>query len=228
MHSKINQILREFAAQPLGIQGVVLVSTQGQPLTEAIGLDYDSTLIMAGVMLQLAERTQEEFRWQDIQQISVHAEEGYIILISCSEEVFLLVKTVNAPSGFLERDINRTVKKLQIVLSTPEGAAVDYDADEFSELRQVLDDNSVGNAHKPKTKSQLEPDFIQYCQQELAEFIGPIATLVCQRTLLQNPQFLAGEFIKELAQKIPDSQQSLEFQRRVLSSTHWQKESILP
>ncbi|NES22711.1 MAG: serine/threonine protein kinase [Symploca sp. SIO3E6] len=64
---------------------------------------------------------------------------------------------------------------------------------------------------------QIEPDFIQHCQQELAEFIGPISTIVCQRTLAKNPAFSATEFVDALAKQIPNQQQAVEFQQRLLS-----------
>jgi len=65
--------------------------------------------------------------------------------------------------------------------------------------------------------SQLDPDFIQHCQLELAEFIGPISTIVCQRTLVNNPELSATEFVDALAKQIPNQQQAVEFQQRLLS-----------
>lgn len=68
-----------------------------------------------------------------------------------------------------------------------------------------------------QTPSQIDQDFISRCQQELAELIGPIASIICQRTLAQNPGLSAPEFVETLAKKIPNPKQSLEFQQRLLS-----------
>lgn len=113
-------ILQEFAAKPIGIQGVVLVSLEGHPLTSPIGIDYNSALIMAGTMLYLAKSTQEEFNWQRVENISVRGQQGHVILAACSPEVFLLVKAGKAVTGLLEGEINRTVKKLKPLLKPPE------------------------------------------------------------------------------------------------------------
>ncbi|MEW6491555.1 MAG: serine/threonine-protein kinase [Cyanobacteriota bacterium] len=77
--------------------------------------------------------------------------------------------------------------------------------------------SSLAPTTPPPTESQLAPDFIERCQQELAEYIGPIASIICKRTLAQNPNLSATQFIEALAQKISNSQQALEFQQRLRS-----------
>jgi hypothetical protein len=69
----------------------------------------------------------------------------------------------------------------------------------------------------PETISQLDPQFIKRCQQELAEFIGPIAAIICQRTLAKNSQLSTVELVEALAKQIPNPKQAQEFQRRLLS-----------
>jgi predicted regulator of Ras-like GTPase activity (Roadblock/LC7/MglB family) len=115
---KIERILQELIAKPIGIQGVALVSDEGQPIFPPMGMDKNSTLIMAGSMLYLAKSTQDEFNWSTIETISVRAQEGYIILTICNRNNFLLVKAGKALSGLLEGEINRTVEKLQLELQT--------------------------------------------------------------------------------------------------------------
>jgi predicted regulator of Ras-like GTPase activity (Roadblock/LC7/MglB family) len=113
---KIEKILQELTAKPIGIQGVALVSAEGQPIISPIGIDKNSTLIMAGSMLYLAKSTQDELHWPTIESISVRAQEGHVILANCNPDVFLLVKAGKALSGLLEGEINRTVEKLQVAL----------------------------------------------------------------------------------------------------------------
>ncbi len=69
----------------------------------------------------------------------------------------------------------------------------------------------------PQIQSRLDPSFLNRCKQELAELIGPIAPVICQRTLTRNPEISATEFVEALAKQIPDSKQSREFQRRLIS-----------
>jgi hypothetical protein len=69
----------------------------------------------------------------------------------------------------------------------------------------------------PQIEPELQQDFINHCKQELAELIGPIASIICQRTLIQSPGISEVEFVKAVAKKIPDQKKALEFQRRLLS-----------
>jgi eukaryotic-like serine/threonine-protein kinase len=58
----------------------------------------------------------------------------------------------------------------------------------------------------------LNSDFVERCQQKLTEFIGPIATIVCQQALQQKPSS-EHDFIKNLAQQIPNGQDAGTFQQ---------------
>ena len=62
----------------------------------------------------------------------------------------------------------------------------------------------------------ISEEFIERCRQELAEFIGPMANIVCKRTLKQNPRISRREFCSALAKTINDPQQAGEFQQRLL------------
>ncbi len=66
------------------------------------------------------------------------------------------------------------------------------------------------------TERNLSPEFVHQCRRELAEFIGPIATIICDRTLANNPYLSNSEFVRALAERIPDSQSSQQFQQKLL------------
>ncbi|VEP16980.1 hypothetical protein H1P_520021 [Hyella patelloides LEGE 07179] len=70
------------------------------------------------------------------------------------------------------------------------------------------------NTQTLNTKSGLE--FISLCQELLSKSVGPIGSVICQRTLSQNPNLNCQEFVENLAQKIPDSQQSQQFEQTLL------------
>ena len=69
----------------------------------------------------------------------------------------------------------------------------------------------------PQVASQIDPSFTSRCKQELAELIGPIASIICQRTLSQNPGLSATEFVEALAKQIPNPKQALAFKQRLLT-----------
>lgn len=62
--------------------------------------------------------------------------------------------------------------------------------------------------------SKISPEFIERCRRELAEFIGPMANIICQRAVKQNPSMTESELYHSLAQSISNPQQAKEFQQR--------------
>jgi serine/threonine protein kinase len=58
--------------------------------------------------------------------------------------------------------------------------------------------------------------FLQTCQQELAECIGPIASILCQRTLAQRPEWAERDFVEALAAHIQDAAAARQFRQRLL------------
>lgn len=66
-----------------------------------------------------------------------------------------------------------------------------------------------------QSDSPLSPEFIERCRQELAEFIGPMANIVCKRAVKQNPHMSESELSAVLAKTISNPQQAKEFQQRL-------------
>ena len=68
-------------------------------------------------------------------------------------------------------------------------------------------------------KSQTQPvnsfkhGFIKRCQEQLAYHIGPIASLIIEETLAENPDILPDEFVRLLAREITDFQAAFEFKQ---------------
>jgi predicted regulator of Ras-like GTPase activity (Roadblock/LC7/MglB family) len=115
--AEVAKILQELAEKPLAIEGIMLVSPQGQPLTDSIGMEHNSALILAGTMLYLANNTKEELSWSDLEQIAIRSPQGHLILTPCSDQAFLLVKTGKTITGLLEGDIEKTRSKLAKILA---------------------------------------------------------------------------------------------------------------
>ncbi|MFN7566544.1 MAG: roadblock/LC7 domain-containing protein [Microcystis sp.] len=115
--AEIAKILEELAEKPIAIEGIMLVSPQGQALTDSIGMPQNSALILAGTMIYLANNTKEELSWFDVEQIAIRSPQGHLILTPCSDQAFLLVKTGKTITGLLEGEIQKTRSKLAKILS---------------------------------------------------------------------------------------------------------------
>ncbi|BAZ68755.1 serine/threonine protein kinase [Fischerella sp. NIES-4106] len=71
--------------------------------------------------------------------------------------------------------------------------------------------------HNQQQITSLNATFIQRCQDALAFYIGPIASLIVEDTLAENPQTTPYQFVELLAREIPESEAALEFTRRLFS-----------
>lgn len=249
----IETLLNDFVSASTEIQGAVMVSPQGQLLTHPIGLSETSTSIMAGSMLQLAGCVSEQCHWNAVDWVTIQALEGYLILTQCLQDIFLLIRSQDVPSGYLLHYIHHYLDRLRTSLRAP-----DHDATVVQlsyRPTELINQASVGTLMPPITNGanasshaanrtnpphptsngaqptpyvpsissaptlpiHLDEFEIAYCQKELAEIIGPIASLICDRTLTQNPNLRLMDFVNALAQQIPDSQKALDFQKRILS-----------
>ncbi|MBN3961271.1 serine/threonine-protein kinase [Nostoc sp. NMS8] len=63
----------------------------------------------------------------------------------------------------------------------------------------------------------LQPAFIKHCQQQLAYHIGPMANLIIEEILAQNPNISPDQFIELLAREIPSFQAAFEFKKSLFS-----------
>jgi serine/threonine protein kinase len=77
------------------------------------------------------------------------------------------------------------------------------------------------NLQQPSFRNQQKPSlnaaFIQRCQQELAYYIGPIASLVVEEVLTENTNISPYQFVELLAQEIPEASAAFEFKRCLCS-----------
>ncbi|MDJ0508466.1 MAG: roadblock/LC7 domain-containing protein [Crocosphaera sp.] len=121
--STIEPILQDLAMKAIGIQGIALVSQEGQPLSVPIGFDKDTTSIIAGTMLYLAQTTENELNWQNVEMISLRSQDGHLILACCNTDTYLLVKAGKVLTGLLEAEISRTVKKIRETLQSRDSSA---------------------------------------------------------------------------------------------------------
>lgn len=62
----------------------------------------------------------------------------------------------------------------------------------------------------------IEAEFVNLCKKLLAEYIGPVAPILCKKTLAKNANSTREEFVEILAKKISDPQQATEFRQKAL------------
>lgn len=62
----------------------------------------------------------------------------------------------------------------------------------------------------------VEAEFIAVCQKLLAEYIGPVAPIICKKTLAKKPNLTRAQFVEILTQKISDPNQAREFKQAIL------------
>ncbi|MGL5880779.1 MAG: hypothetical protein ACRC2V_23795, partial [Xenococcaceae cyanobacterium] len=66
-----------------------------------------------------------------------------------------------------------------------------------------------------RDRPSLDPNFIKFCQQELAFAIGPIAKLIVPEVLEKNPDISARQLASILESYITESQLAQKFNQRL-------------
>ncbi|MEH1826981.1 MAG: serine/threonine-protein kinase [Nostoc sp.] len=64
---------------------------------------------------------------------------------------------------------------------------------------------------------EISDSFVNQCERELANFIGPIAKFIVQKAVKSSGHISRAEFVKVLASQIPEPQKALQFEQRLLS-----------
>lgn len=64
--------------------------------------------------------------------------------------------------------------------------------------------------------SPLNPKVMERWERELAEFIGPIAPMICRRVAAQNPKISEADFVNLLAQQISSPKDAQAFRQRFI------------
>jgi eukaryotic-like serine/threonine-protein kinase len=118
-------------------------------------------------------------------------------------------RPANAESLLAElEEIQCELQASPSVLTLPQTASIPA----FNIDRQHSQEHLLANSLRTDLIPQLSTEFVDRCQQQLTEFIGPIAAVVCQKTLQQKPKS-ENDFIKSLAKEIPSDKDAGEFQQ---------------
>jgi hypothetical protein len=134
-----------------------------------------------------------------------------------------ITKWDDSDEAFLEvvRGIKKAILELQQQTSEaanilpPQPKAPTFSPEMKTDSESVVVTFSASNI---ENSPLIAPEFLKYCQQELTRYIGPMASLILQDTLAENPQLSSEQLIKALANEIPNSEQARAFTRNLLSA----------
>ncbi|MBG1262770.1 serine/threonine-protein kinase [Nostoc commune] len=73
------------------------------------------------------------------------------------------------------------------------------------------------NGRIKEQQPSLQRAFLKRCQQELAYHIGPMANLVMEEILAENPYISPDQFIELITREIPDFKAAFEFKKSLFS-----------
>ncbi|GAB4540253.1 MAG: hypothetical protein Tsb0014_31320 [Pleurocapsa sp.] len=62
----------------------------------------------------------------------------------------------------------------------------------------------------------VDAEFVDICKHLLAEYIGPVAQILCKKTIAKNPHLNRRQLVEILAAKIPKAKQVEEFKKILL------------
>lgn len=79
-------------------------------------------------------------------------------------------------------------------------------------LNQLLNETN----NPTRQLSFVNPAFVERCQQELTNYIGPIASFLVKEVLSKNADISSQMLVEALAARISNPQQVIEFRRRLL------------
>ncbi|MGF1487719.1 MAG: roadblock/LC7 domain-containing protein [Prochloraceae cyanobacterium] len=111
----ITNTLENFVRQTPDVQGALLVSSDGLPISSVIptSLDEERTSAMSAAMLSMGDRIARDLSRGTVDRILVEGSKGYSILVGCTEEIILLVlASQEAKKGILFLSIKGLVQQL--------------------------------------------------------------------------------------------------------------------
>lgn len=152
---------------------------------------------------------------------------SHYLVLSAEQHVQIekILKEFVGPIGpiLLQQSLTQVSSAKELVdnllLHLPQNQHLEFQRRSIASLQKELIVQTQPRVPIPPTlKAQaINDSFVNRCQQELTDLIGPMGTLIVQRTIRSHPQFSLEEFVETLAAKIPNPQKATEFRRRLLS-----------
>ncbi len=111
----LSDVIKQFVSGTPNIQAAALVTSDGLPLASVLpgSMDEDRTAAMSAAILSLGERIGQELARGTIERIVVEGDKGYSVMVSCGQDVVLLVLAEKeAKQGLLFLEVKRLSQKL--------------------------------------------------------------------------------------------------------------------
>lgn len=124
------------------------------------------------------------------------------------------------PIGKLEVPISPPIilDDLPATVFNPEFQAMSAISQSYNQPGEIIfsSPNLPSNPQSGQIEQQqpsLQPAFIKHCQQGLAYHIGPIANLIIEEILEENPYISPDQFVELIAREIPNFKAAFEFKK---------------
>lgn len=112
----MTKILKELQKGTPDIEASAIVSVDGLIMASALPQDVeeDRVAAMSAAMLSLGERTAQELNRGKLDQVFIHGQEGYVLLMNAGEDAVLTtLVTKDAKLGLIFLDMKRAVDELE-------------------------------------------------------------------------------------------------------------------
>ncbi len=116
---RLNQLLSTFHTSTPDIEGSAVITNDGLIITSHLpaSMEEERVAAMAAAMLSLGDRTADELRRGELEQVYVQGGQGYVLLRRATSEALVLVLTTKkAKLGLVFLDVGRLVKGIGEVL----------------------------------------------------------------------------------------------------------------
>ncbi|WP_442854717.1 protein kinase domain-containing protein [Fischerella sp. PCC 9605] len=113
-------------------------------------------------------------------------------------------------------DLNELVENFRFYL--PQHQQLEFEKQVMFLLKENPMQSQINCATQSTAKQQgINESFLRRCEQELAEIIGPVATLLIDYSLESDPEISQMQLVQALAAEIPDRKKAIEFQQSLAS-----------
>ncbi|MGC1123179.1 MAG: roadblock/LC7 domain-containing protein [Candidatus Methanofastidiosia archaeon] len=112
---ELNALLKDLEGTTPDIEASAVVSVEGLMTASALPRDVeeDRVAAMSAAMLSLGERTAKELAREDLSEVYVKGESGYVVLMASGENAVLTAQVrENAKLGLVFLDMKRTAKEV--------------------------------------------------------------------------------------------------------------------
>ena len=119
-NESLHKILLALQKQSTDIEAVALISEDGMMVASVVpeALDKNSIVRLSSVLLSLGIRTSNEFDHGKVEQIIVHGEHGYTVMLraGCSGAILLVITGEQAKLGLICFDMRNAFNNIETIL----------------------------------------------------------------------------------------------------------------